>query len=193
MDREKSRKKLECKDEVLNVISLGGSGGARKVNDLMLEIIKSFSGNENVRITHITGRSYYERFKKIMLSENLKFEKNIEILPYTYELPYYFNAYDLVISRAGAGAISELEACGIPAIIIPSPNVKDNHQEFNANSLKEKGSAIVILEKDMVYVNIINMIKNFSIDRTSINKYKSAKIEDVNAAKVIVDTILNDR
>ena len=179
-----AKNKLKCKDDVFYLISLGGSGGAKKINDLMYEVIKHFNNSDKIKITHITGKSYYEKFKKIAFTEGVKFGENIEILSFTEDMAYYFNAYDLVISRSGASTISEIEATGINSILIPSPNVTDNHQEFNARSVE---NSIVILEKDLSYPKVIAMIEDYLI-----NKPSKKAVDSNNSAKIIVEKIRKD-
>src|SRR5690606_9712451 len=76
-------------------------------------------------------------------------EGRLKILPYIHNMPEVLAAASLVVSRAGASFLSEITAVGVPAILIPSPNVTGNHQQPNAESLARKGAAIMILERDL--------------------------------------------
>ena len=77
------------------------------------------------------------------------FPSNVKILPYMEELPGLLKISDVVISRAGAGSLSEILALGIPSLIIPSPNVANNHQYYNAKELADKDCVILLEEKDL--------------------------------------------
>ena len=73
---------------------------------------------------------------------------SLDVREYIYNMPEVMSAADVVISRAGASACNEIAASGTPCVLIPSPNVTDNHQEKNARAVAEKGGAVVMLEKD---------------------------------------------
>ncbi|MGB3367367.1 MAG: undecaprenyldiphospho-muramoylpentapeptide beta-N-acetylglucosaminyltransferase [Acidaminobacteraceae bacterium] len=161
MDREECRVKHEFSDEKLNIVSLGGSGGAKVINDIMFDMMSEFNGDERLSFTHITGRSYYEKYMKFRKDIETEFKENINILPFSYDIPSFFYAADIVICRAGALTIAELMVAGTPSIIIPSPNVKDNHQEYNARAIENAGRAFVILEKDVTFAKVKSMIDSF--------------------------------
>ena len=105
--------------------------------------------NENYEICYITGNAHYESFKKET------FPANVHVFPYIDELPGLLKVSDLIISRAGAGSLSEILALEIPSIIIPSPNVANNHQYYNALELKEKNCIELLEEKDLS-VDVLN-------------------------------------
>ena len=79
---------------------------------------------------------------------DLKLDDNINVVSYIHNMDEVLSASDLVICRSGAITVSELSALGKPAILVPSPNVTNNHQEYNARALSDSGAAITILEKD---------------------------------------------
>lgn len=84
---------------------------------------------------------------------------------YIYDMPTVMTAADIVISRAGASSCNEIAACGKPCILIPSPNVTDNHQEKNARALENKGGAIVMLEKDSSAQAVMDCITGLLNDK----------------------------
>lgn len=136
------------------ILSFGGSGGAKKINDLMLEVIIHFNGNYNYKITHVTGKKYHDEFLELLKMKGIELKENIEIYDYLKEMPKYMLNADLVISRAGAITISELKYTKTPSILIPSPNVTDDHQTYNAKSMEKKGMSKMITE-DKIDMNII--------------------------------------
>ena len=142
---EQAREKLGL-DSRPFVVSLGGSLGARTINEAIAEFINSCDENE-IQILAGTGKRYYEETLEKISPEKLK--ENIKVEPYIYNMEEILPAADVVIARAGALTISELTALGRPAILIPSPNVAHNHQEYNAKSLQEGGAAVMILEKEL--------------------------------------------
>lgn len=132
------------------ILSYGGSLGAARVNAEMMELMKDFSSkHDDVLHIHASGAvgkvSTEEKFKEYGLE---KF-KNLELLEYIYDMPIKMAAADLVIARAGAMTLSELATLRKACILIPSPNVTDNHQYKNAVELEKKGAAVVVEEKNL--------------------------------------------
>ena len=161
IDRESSCNKHGFTDKKLNIVSLGGSGGAKVINDIMFDLMSDFNGDDKISFTHITGRNYYEKYMKFRKDIETEFKDNIKVLPFSYDIPSLFYGADLVICRAGALTIAELMVAGTPSIIIPSPNVKDNHQEHNARAIESAGRAFVMLEKDMTFAKMKTKIVSF--------------------------------
>lgn len=129
------------------LLSCGGSMGAERVNDLMLAFMRDYvSHHPEVYHVHATGAIEKElctaRFKEMGLD---KYE-NIRLVEYIYDMPLEMAAADIVVNRAGAMTISELAYEGKAAVLIPSPNVTDNHQYKNAAALAEKGAAVLFEE-----------------------------------------------
>ncbi len=145
VDREESRKKLGINDEKF-IVAFGGSLGAKKLNDVMCEYILGID-DENIRLCFATGARDYDRIME-KLGDKVKASKNIEIRKYIHNMDEVLSASDLVICRSGAMTVSELCVLGRPSILIPSPNVTHNHQEYNARALSDIGAARIILECD---------------------------------------------
>lgn len=124
------------------VTVVAGSLGSGSLNDKMTCFLKDVQ-NQNYEVVYITGKSHYESFCKEI------FPKNVFVFPYMEELPGLLKISDIVISRAGAGSLSEILALRIPSIIIPSPNVSNNHQYYNAKELSDKKCIYLLEEKDI--------------------------------------------
>ena len=120
---------------------IGGSLGAKKINELIASKIE-FIKHLDLQILWQCGELYYEEFKN-------KAEESVVIQPFVYDMNQFYNAADFIISRAGAGSLSELCSVGKPLILIPSPNVTANHQFHNADALARKGAAMVIKENEL--------------------------------------------
>jgi len=140
------------------VLVTSGSLGSSALNKKLIEFLKK-SSKEDYEVLMITGNGNYETFTK----EN-KFSKNIKILPYLDNLAALFKSCDLVIGRAGAGTISELMMAKTPAILVPSPNVANNHQYYNALDLSENQLAIMIEEKDLDGNELYKKVKDLLSD-----------------------------
>jgi len=162
---------------------LGGSLGAEKINELITSIIPFIESNE-IQIIWQCGEIYYERYNY------LKNRSFIRLYPFIQNMNFLYKAADLIISRAGAGTISELAIVGKPCILIPSPNVADNHQFYNANYLKEIGAAEVFNEGDP-FSEIELIIKNIlESKQKQFNMHRALlKMAKPKATDIIVDEI----
>ena len=124
------------------VLVLGGSLGARKINQLIEENLKEFE-KHNLQLLWQTGSIYFEEYSKY--AEN----KNIQTFAFLKRMDLAYAAADIIISRAGAGTVSELCIVGKPVVFIPSPNVAEDHQTKNAMAVAESDAAIVLSESHL--------------------------------------------
>ena len=132
------------------ILSYGGSLGAEKVNDAVLELMRDY-GKKHPEVLHVHASGAIEKdaalkkFNDYGLSEC----ENLELLEYIYDMPLRMAAADIVISRAGAMTVSELAMMKKPSIMIPSPNVAENHQYKNAKVIEDAGGCVLIEEKNL--------------------------------------------
>ncbi|WP_129596436.1 undecaprenyldiphospho-muramoylpentapeptide beta-N-acetylglucosaminyltransferase [Anaerophilus nitritogenes] len=190
--KSKCRNSLDIKEDQFVVMAVGGSRGAEKINDTMIEVLKNFNGNKNITIIHVTGSRHYEKTIHKLKENGLKIENNIVIKEYVYDMSKFMGVSDLIISRAGAIALAEIAAMGLPSILIPSPYVTNNHQEYNAKAIQKNGAAILLSEKTLQPKEIINLIDNLSQDDIKLKEmaYKSKLLAKPNATDLIYDNIL---
>ena len=128
------------------LISFGGSIGATKINDACLALMKNFSAkNKSVVHIHATGKRYFDEYAQ--RAKHLP--DNCRLVPYIDDMPLLLSAADGVICRCGAMTITEIAATKTPAILIPSPNVTDNHQYKNGKLAAETGGAFLITEDEL--------------------------------------------
>ncbi|MBC8767098.1 undecaprenyldiphospho-muramoylpentapeptide beta-N-acetylglucosaminyltransferase [Arenibacter sp. BSSL-BM3] len=123
------------------LLVLGGSLGARRVNKLIEQELSFFKA-QGIQIVWQSGKLYYEEYKKYDC-------ENIKVVAFLNRMDLAYMAADVIISRAGAGSVSELCIVGKPVIFIPSPNVAEDHQTKNAKALVEKDAAIMIKETEL--------------------------------------------
>ncbi|MCD7709776.1 MAG: undecaprenyldiphospho-muramoylpentapeptide beta-N-acetylglucosaminyltransferase, partial [Porphyromonadaceae bacterium] len=128
------------------ILVVGGSLGARTINQSVLAAIDRIPGDE-VQLIWQTGKYYEETVRAAWTG---KADAQIVQMPFLARRDLAYKAADLVISRAGAASISELCLLGKPAILVPSPNVAEDHQTKNALALSEKGAALLIPDKEAV-------------------------------------------
>lgn len=142
---EQKRPALTGKSK-FHILIFGGSQGARGINNTAMEMIKKGGPwLHEVTIVHQTGAVDYERIK----AEYGEALKHVDLREYLNDMGDQYAAADLVVCRSGTGTLSELAACGKPAILIPFPAASDDHQRKNAESLVNKGAAVMILQKDL--------------------------------------------
>ncbi len=172
--------KLDMTKKTLLV--LGGSLGARKINQFIESQLNWFV-ERGIQVIWQAGKLYYKNYKKY---DNLE---GVQTHSFLNNMNFAYSSADFIISRAGAGSISELCIVGKPTIFIPSPNVAENHQVKNAQAIVEKDGAILIEEKNLtvfqsVFENILN--DDDLQEKLSQNIKKMAL---PNATKTIVDEI----
>lgn len=191
LDKADCRSKLGIGEEFL-VLSFGGSGGAKKLNETMMLVMNQFRHQPHIRIIHVTGKAHYERYMKLLEQNEFKLVNHLKVVPYLYDMPQHLAAADLVISRAGATTIAELCAVSTPSILIPSPNVSENHQEYNARSLERAGVSVLLPERHLSDTRIVSMINDWTQNPEKLEKMKSkfAAIQHEDAAAAIVKDIL---
>ena len=130
------------------VLVSGGSLGAQRINEALLELL-TLKGQDYYDIYAATGERYYDEFMADAKKRGITFTENKKVVPYIYDMDRALSQCTLAITRAGAITISELSAMGKPAIIIPSPNVVHDHQTSNARFMEKSGAAVMITEKDL--------------------------------------------
>ena len=165
-DRAAARKELGIGEEPV-VLSAFGSLGAKVMNQTMAELFRLEKEDGcPFRHIHATGSFGWEWMPGLVKEKGVDLEKTpqIEMHEYFYNMPTLMAAADVIISRAGASTCNEIGAAGLPCILIPSPNVTNNHQEKNARVLEARGGAVVIVEKDCSAEKIYGEIKSLLAD-----------------------------
>ena len=150
LTKEAAKEKLGVNDGRPLIVSFWGSLGASGMNAQMADMLALEAGKEPFHHIHGAGKSGYAAVLKALAEKgvDLKDHPSLQVREYIYDMAPVMRAADLVLCRAGASTISELTALGVPALIVPSPYVTNNHQEKNARVLENAGGAAVLLEKD---------------------------------------------
>jgi UDP-N-acetylglucosamine--N-acetylmuramyl-(pentapeptide) pyrophosphoryl-undecaprenol N-acetylglucosamine transferase len=148
-------------DDSLCILSFGGSLGARTINNIAEELIK-FEETLPVKVNHIHayGKNGIDSFTKALTEAGIDYNgsSRLMIREYIDNMNVCMSAADIVICRSGASTVFELEALGRASILIPSPNVTENHQYFNACVIGKNGGAIVMEEKDIEHDSINKIV-----------------------------------
>lgn len=146
--RTEARRELGLDDDKPLLLSYWGSLGADKMNQHMLDFMESYcEDGGGFHHIHGAGRNYADMLNQLEQRE-LVLPDTLHVREYIYNMPCVMAAADLVLCRGGASTISELTAIGKPAVIVPSPNVTNHHQEKNAQVLERQGGAVVMAEPD---------------------------------------------
>ena len=148
LTKQQAKEKLGVADGRPLVVSFWGSLGASGMNRQMADMLALEAAKEPFHHIHGAGKSGYPTMCQMLAEKGVDLTKHpsLQLREYIYDMDLVMRAADLVISRAGASTIGELTALGVPALMVPSPYVANNHQEKNARALEEAGGAAVLLE-----------------------------------------------
>lgn len=139
------------------VVVYGGSRGALKINEVMIKFIKMGWLPAQIQLVYISGERYY----RDVAQELGRLPDTIRLLPYFNDMPSILAAADLAVTRSGATTLAEITALGLPAILIPSPNVVNNHQYYNARLLADAGAALLIEESQFNHFRLRRELEHF--------------------------------
>ena len=167
-DKKTARQQLGLGQEDFVVLSAFGSLGAKHMNEMVAELMcmEKEAGYPFHHI-HATGGFGWEWMPELLRKDGLDLPHTpaIDMREYIYDMPLEMAAADVVISRSGAATCNEIAASGTPSILIPSPNVTNNHQERNARVLSDKDAAVTILEKDCTAEKVMAEIQSLLADK----------------------------
>ena len=157
------------------VVSVWGSLGAAHMNNPMARLIPMLRGLGEFRLIHSVGSMYYKDFmQKIGETAPDCAAYGVDIREYIFDMPRVMAAADLIMCRAGASTLSELTYMGKPVILVPSPNVTNNHQEKNARVLERAGGARVFLEGEFEAETLLECVRELLHDENALEEMSEA-------------------
>ena len=157
------------------VVSVWGSLGAAHMNKVMGELITLLDARREFCLIHSAGAMYFDGFMEKLEAAMPDFAKfGADVRKYIYDMPRVMAAADLILCRAGASTLSELAYMGKPVIIVPSPNVTNNHQEKNARVLEKAGGAKVFLEGEFDAQSLLDTVRELLGDEGKLNEMSEA-------------------
>ena len=197
LTRAAAREELQLRPDEKLVLSVWGSLGAAYMNDTVLQMISGVMEEDpSFRLIHVTGSRYYEGFMAKLNEQCPGYaQKGIAVYEYLHNLPAVMMAADLILCRSGASTLSELAYAGKPSILVPSPNVTENHQEKNARVLENSHGAKVMLEGQFRPADLYREICSILNDPEELAKMsagaKSCSGEDATAKiiRVLLDLL----
>ncbi|MEH7382431.1 undecaprenyldiphospho-muramoylpentapeptide beta-N-acetylglucosaminyltransferase [Bacillus sp. JJ1533] len=170
-DGRAGRQSVGLNSSQRSVLLVGGSRGAKPLNDAFLNALSEVKTKE-YQFLYVTGEVHYEHvLNEVKAVGN---PDNVIIKPFIHNMPEVLAGVDLVVARAGATTLAELTALGLPSILVPSPYVTKNHQEKNARSLSDKGAAILRLEKELTGPQLIKDIDSILLNQKKLEEMKKA-------------------
>lgn len=182
-ERKKIIRATGLKATVPIVLVFGGSQGAKRINDTILEMIKK-KENKNYQLIWATGPKQYDVIKEALEMENININyiPNMKIIPYIYNMEELMNVVDIIVARSGAMTITEISNLGKPSILVPLPNVSHNHQLYNAKALEKVGAANILLDDEISGTKL-----NQAIEKIISNPETMRKMEERALTMATVD------
>ncbi len=141
--REEAKARLGLALARRTLLAMGGSQGARSINDALTALLRGAGLPEGWQLLHVTGEHEYDRVRRALERDEGA------VRPYLHDMTDAFAAADLVLARAGASTLGELVATGRPAILVPYPHAADDHQRANAERMAQAGAALVLDDRDL--------------------------------------------
>ena len=182
--KEEAKKKLGITKPL--VLIFGGSQGAKKINETMIEFINNCDINE-YHIIYATGPKNYDE----IISKIEKKNENVKIEKYIYNMEEVMVASDLAVCRSGALTVTELGIVGLPAILIPFPHAAENHQYYNAKTIADANAGVIIEENELTCEKLKNEIGSLINDNEKLRTMtaNAKKSEMINAMDNIMEEI----
>ncbi|MEA4912339.1 MAG: UDP-N-acetylglucosamine--N-acetylmuramyl-(pentapeptide) pyrophosphoryl-undecaprenol N-acetylglucosamine transferase [Oscillospiraceae bacterium] len=191
-DRALLRKKWGIGDRIC-ILSFGGSLGARTINSLSARLMQLNRDNPGIFHIHAMGQYAVESFPKLLADSGVDINSpRVCVKEYIDNMPQCYAAADLIISRSGAITISEIEAAGRASVLIPSPNVTENHQYYNALTLKNVNAALLFEETDIDIDAVADDIVALAADpqRLRMMGVNARALAVPNTSKLIYDNLV---
>ena len=168
--------KKRKENDVPCILISGGSLGAQKINDALFEML-CLDKSDSYKVVASVGERYYNAFLCELKGKGIALTEYRDIRPYIYNMDEEMDRADIAITRAGAITISELCAMGKPAIIIPSPNVTNDHQTYNARLMERRGAAVMLSESELSGRTLLDAITKLLSDKERLKKMSEAARE----------------
>ena len=168
------------------ILVSGGSQGAQKINEAIIEIILN-KRNKNYQMVWATGPKQYDIVKENLEKNNVSINhiEGMKIVPYIYNMQEMMNVSDVIIGRGGAMTVTEISNLGKPSILVPLPNVSHNHQLYNAKVLENIKAAKIILNDELTGKKLNETIEEIILDKSKMQemgknalKVSTSEVED---------------
>ena len=193
--KESAKAELGIDPEKKLIVSVWGSLGATRMNEIMADFIADTHETADFNLIHAAGRERYDTMMARLggLCPAGCVNKGFDVRPYIYDMSRVMAAADLVVCRAGASTLAELSLMGKPCVLVPSPNVTNNHQEKNARVLEKAGGAVVLVENGLSSAGFRDTVLELIGDDERLNSMAEAmkKAAPADATERITDVVLS--
>jgi UDP-N-acetylglucosamine--N-acetylmuramyl-(pentapeptide) pyrophosphoryl-undecaprenol N-acetylglucosamine transferase len=184
---EQARQAMGVEPDKRTILIIGGSLGARTINNAIIDGLKTIAAHREIQVIWQTGKGYDQQCREALMASGVK---NVVQMPFISNMDMAYRAADLVVSRAGASSISELQLLGKAAILVPSPNVAEDHQTKNAQALVTRGAAIMVTDADAgqsLVPTMIDTVADAALTASLAGNVEKMALRD--AAEHIVDEV----
>ena len=172
---------------------MGGSQGARTINDATVGVIQAFSKEFDIQVIFQTGKKNYDRVIEQLIRDYPQYEsdKNLIVKPYFEDMVTVLKASDIAISRSGSLSISEISASRVAPIFVPYPHAAADHQRKNAKFMVEKGAGLYIEDSDANEKTFYSAISNLVNDKDKLQELqkKSLALAKYDGTKKIIEQL----
>ena len=194
VDKKSALKELNLSAEKKTILVIGGSQGAKSINNSILASAAELI-NKNFQIIHQTGAKNYEKYMEALSETHPELIDNpcYLVKPFFNKMELTLNAADIAVSRAGSLSLSELNLCELPSILIPFPYAAADHQRFNARAMEEAGAAVYLEDSDCTGEKLLEIITGLFDSPEKLEQMKNANkaLAKPNAADNIVEILKN--
>ncbi|MDR1293015.1 MAG: undecaprenyldiphospho-muramoylpentapeptide beta-N-acetylglucosaminyltransferase [Clostridiales Family XIII bacterium] len=170
------REKLGVDGKSMAVLFFGGSQGAERINEIVSDMLIGVDQLRDMDIFFITGRRAYYDVSRKLTEAGVMEGGRIRLIDYTEAIHEYYAAADLIMSRSGALTVSEIAAVGRASILVPSPNVTNNHQYYNAKTLSDHGAAIIMEERALSPLTLADELLKLKANKQALNAMSKAAL-----------------
>lgn len=178
-----------CNTSAPTIVAVGGSLGAKTINESLESKIKQIAQSQ-INLLWQTGKSFYARALDALKILSNEEQKYITIVPFIDDMAAAYSVADLLISRAGASTISEIQSLGKASILVPSPNVAEDHQTHNARALADRGAAVMVTDseaRERLVSEAIELVQNLDKCKAMAEQVYAMRLP--NSADYIVNII----
>lgn len=181
--KAEARRALRLREDLFTIVVVGGSQGAKRINEVMLEAWPRVR-DDGTQVLHQVGKLSYDELRD-RAADDYRVEP-------TVDMPLALASADLVIGRSGASTLAEITAAGAPSVLIPYPFAYADHQRLNAQELEQRGAAMMIIEKDLTADALVALIADLrsSPDRLSAMSAAAKSCGRPDAAAKVAEVVL---
>jgi len=175
--RDEARAFFQLDSNRRTLLIFGGSLGAKRLNNAVIQAYPLFRTFDNLQILHLTGRDNYQGvLSEVNRLKDSQDKVSYQAYPYLEEMGLAYAAADLAVARAGATSVAEITALGVPAILVPYPYAAEGHQEKNARFLEKRGAARVILDHNLTGQSLFSAVEELLFTTKSLMEMRSKTV-----------------